>query len=144
MKKIFFPLFLCFLFFAFSSEAETNAVLQGEDTTIYNRVWVLTRLNNRKVNYKEGEEKISLIITSENEYARGYLGCNSYTGQAIIKRNRIMFRELETTLISCPGEREQTERIYMNNLDDVDSWAIIDEDLYLYKNSRPILIYTKD
>lgn len=118
--------------------------MQGEDTTIYNRVWVLTRLNNRKVNYKEGEEKISLIITSENEYARGYLGCNSYTGQAIIKRNRIMFRELETTLISCPGEREQTERIYMNNLDDVDSWAIIDEDLYLYKNSRPILIYTKD
>ncbi|MDY6393302.1 MAG: META domain-containing protein [Bacteroidales bacterium] len=141
-KKFLFVVFLLSVFFELNAQ---NRVLKVEtDTTIYNRVWVLSRLNNRKINYKQGQERITLVITSENEYASGSSGCNTYVGQVVIKRNHIMFRDIGVTRMACPEENIQLERIYLNNLNDIDAWAIIDEDLYLYKNDRPVLIYSKD
>lgn len=141
-KKLFVILFLFLTFFEL--KAENNSLKTDTDSTIYNRVWVLSRLNNRKINYKQGQERITLVITSENEYASGSSGCNTYVGQVVIKRNHIMFRDIGVTKMACPEENIQTERIYLNNLNDIDAWAIIDEDLYLYKNERPVLIYSKD
>ncbi|MBQ4421279.1 MAG: META domain-containing protein [Bacteroidales bacterium] len=141
-KKFLFVVFLLLMFFELNAQ---NRLLKVEtDTTIYNRVWVLSRLNNRKINYKQGQERITLVITSENEYASGSSGCNTYVGQVVIKRNHIMFRDIGVTRMACPEENIQLERIYLNNLNDIDAWAIIDEDLYLYKNDRPVLIYSKD
>lgn len=141
-KKFLFVVFLLLMFFELNAQ---NKLLKVEtDTTIYNRVWVLSRLNNRKINYKQGQERITLVITSENEYASGSSGCNTYVGQVVIKRNHIMFRDIGVTRMACPEENIQLERIYLNNLNDIDAWAIIDEDLYLYKNDRPVLIYSKD
>lgn len=141
-KKFLFVVFLLSVFFELNAQ---NRVLKVEtDTTIYNRVWVLSRLNNRKINYKQGQERITLVITSENEYASGSSGCNTYVGQVVIKRNHIMFRDIGVTRMACPEENIQLERMYLNNLNDIDAWAIIDEDLYLYKNDRPVLIYSKD
>ncbi|MDY6435702.1 MAG: META domain-containing protein [Synergistales bacterium] len=141
-KKFLFVVFLLSVFFELNAQ---NRLLKVEtDTTIYNRVWVLSRLNNRKINYKQGQERITLVITSENEYASGSSGCNTYVGQVVIKRNHIMFRDIGVTRMACPEENIQLERIYLNNLNDIDAWAIIDEDLYLYKNDRPVLIYSKD
>lgn len=141
-KKFLFVVFLLLVFFELNAQ---NRLLKVEtDTTIYNRVWVLSRLNNRKINYKQGQERITLVITSENEYASGSSGCNTYVGQVVIKRNHIMFRDIGVTRMACPEENIQLERIYLNNLNDIDAWAIIDEDLYLYKNDRPVLIYSKD
>lgn len=141
-KKLFVILFLFLAFFEL--KAEKNSLKTDTDSTIYNRVWVLSRLNNRKINYKQGQERITLVITSENEYASGSSGCNTYVGQVVIKRNHIMFRDIGVTKMACPEENIQTERIYLNNLNEIDAWAIIDEDLYLYKNERPVLIYSKD
>lgn len=129
---------------ALETKAENVFLNMEQDTTIYNKVWVLSRLNSRKINYKQGQERITLIITSENEYASGSSGCNTYVGQVVVKRNHIMFRDIGVTRMACPEESIQTERLYLNNLNDIDSWAIIDEDLYLYKNERPVLIYSKD
>lgn len=141
-KNFLFVVFLLLMFFELNAQ---NRLLKVEtDTTIYNRVWVLSRLNNRKINYKQGQERITLVITSENEYASGSSGCNTYVGQVVIKRNHIMFRDIGVTRMACPEENIQLERIYLNNLNDIDAWAIIDEDLYLYKNDRPVLIYSKD
>lgn len=141
-KKFLFVVFLLLMFFELNAQ---NRLLKVEtDTTIYNRVWVLSRLNNRKINYKQGQERITLVITSENEYASGSSGCNTYVGQVVIKRNHIMFRDIGVTRMACPEENIQLERIYLNNLNDIDAWTIIDEDLYLYKNDRPVLIYSKD
>ena len=141
-KKFLFVVFLLLMFFELNAQ---NRLLKVEtDTTIYNRVWVLSLLNNRKINYKQGQERITLVITSENEYASGSSGCNTYVGQVVIKRNHIMFRDIGVTRMACPEENIQLERIYLNNLNDIDAWAIIDEDLYLYKNDRPVLIYSKD
>lgn len=141
-KKFLFVVFLLSMFFELNAQ---NRLLKVEtDTTIYNRVWVLSRLNNRKINYKQGQERITLVITSENEYASGSSGCNTYVGQVVIKRNHIMFRDIGVTRMACPEENIQLERIYLNNLNDIDAWTIIDEDLYLYKNDRPVLIYSKD
>ncbi|MDO5760330.1 MAG: META domain-containing protein [Bacteroidota bacterium] len=142
MQKIVCLFFLFML--AFSLRAETLFSLQETDTSIYNQLWVLNRLNNKKINYKQGQERITLVITSENEYASGSAGCNTYVGQVVIKRNHILFRDIGTTKMACPEQSIQTERVFLNNLNDIDSWAIIDEDLYLYKNNRPILIFNKD
>lgn len=143
MKRLLF-LFVSILFALESCSQNDNTLLKQKDSTIYNRVWVLTRMNNRKINYKEGQMKVTLVITSENEYASGCSGCNTYVGQVVIKRNHIMFRDIGSTKMLCPDENEAVERMYLNNLNDIDSWRIIDEDLYLYKNERPILIYTKE
>lgn len=140
MQRIVCIIFLLFVFYG----AKAMTFLQEEDSSIYNKVWVLNRLNNRKINYQEGQEKITLIITPENEYASGCSGCNTYVGQVVIKRNYILFRDIGSTKMACPTQSIQTERLYLNNLNDIDSWAIIDEDLYLYKNNRPILIFNKD
>ena len=141
-KKFLFVVFLLSVFFELNAQ---NRVLKVEtDTTIYNKVWVLSRLNNRKINYKQGQERVTLVITSENEYASGSSGCNTYVGQVVIKRNHIMFRDMGVTKMACPEENIQLERLYLNTLNDIDAWAIMDEDLYLYKNDRPVLIYSKD
>ncbi len=142
MKKTFWIILLSVI--ALETKAENVFLNMEQDTTIYNKVWVLSRLNSRKINYKQGQERITLIITSENEYASGSSGCNTYVGQVVVKRNHIMFRDIGVTRMACPEESIQTERLYLNNLNDIDSWAIIDEDLYLYKNERPVLIYSKD
>lgn len=142
MKKITIAIvfFLCCFSSLFANE---NNFLQDKDSTIYDKVWVLSRLNNRKVNYDEWQEKITLIITSENEYASGCSGCNTYVGQVLVKRNHIMFRDIGVTKMACPEGTLLLEMNYLNNLNDIDSWAIVDEDLYLYKNDRPVLIYSK-
>ena len=120
-----------------------EVMAQSSDTTIYNKVWVLQKMNNRKLNYKENDPRITLVITQENEYASGSSGCNTYVSQVVIRRSHIMFREIGSTQMACPDDNMTNERIYLNNLNDVDSFNIIDEDLYLYKNDRPILIYSK-
>ena len=53
-KKLFVILFLFLAFFEL--KAENNSLKTDTDSTIYNRVWVLSRLNNRKINYKQGKE----------------------------------------------------------------------------------------
>lgn len=116
---------------------------QNVDTTIYDKQWKLIQMNNRKVNYKNNRQPITLIITQENEYASGSSGCNTYVSQVVIKRNHIMFREIGSTKMACPDDYRNDENNYLNNLNEVDSFKVIDEDLYLYKNDRCVLVYSK-
>ncbi len=140
MKKyIFLILISLFSMSAFSQEQTTDA-----KDEVYDKVWVLTRLNNKKVTYDNNSEKITLIITRENEYASGSAGCNTYVSQVVIKRSHIMFRSIGSTRMACPDANMQKEKTYLNNLNEIDSYKIIDEDLYLYRNNRPILVYTKE
>lgn len=118
--------------------------VQEEQQSIYDRVWILKRLNNKKIVYKQGSHPVTLVITSGNEYASGSSGCNTYVSQVVIKRNHILFRSIGCTKMACPEDSEATERIYINNLNDVDSYKIIDEDLYFYKNERPVLVFGKE
>ncbi|MGP1515435.1 MAG: META domain-containing protein [Bacteroidales bacterium] len=127
-----------------STTTFAQEIIDGDKNEIYDRVWVLSRLNNRKISYKNGEERITIVITRENEYASGSSGCNTYVSQVIIKRNHIMFRSIGSTRMACPDDNIVNERIYLNNLNDVDSYKIIDETLYFYKSDRPILIYDKE
>lgn len=139
MKAIVFAILSMFFLSLFAQNTNNS-----DKEEIYDRVWVLNRLNNRKITYKDGEERITLIITRENEYASGSSGCNTYVSQVVIKRNHIMFRSIGSTRMACPDDNIANERLFLNNLNDIDSFAIIDEDLYLYKNDRAILIFTKE
>ena len=130
------------MFSVWQLNAQTDYSAQQEE--IYDRVWVLTRLNNKKISYSDPEQRITLVITRENEYASGSSGCNTYVSQVVIKRNHILFRSIGSTRMACPDDNTANERIYLNNLNDVDSFKIIDEDLYLYKNDRPVLVYCKE
>lgn len=140
MKKT--ALIILFYLLGSSIFAQNNTNSAKEE--IYDQVWVLSRLNNRKIVYKNEAEKITLIITRENEYASGSSGCNTYVSQVVIKRNHILFRSIGSTKMACPDDNIANERIYLNNLNDVDSFKIIDEDLYLYKNERAVLVFTKE
>lgn len=140
MKKT--ALIILFYLLGSSIFAQNNTNSAKEE--IYDQVWVLSRLNNRKIVYKNEAEKITLIITRENEYASGSSGCNTYVSQVVIKRNHILFRSIGSTKMTCPDDNIANERIYLNNLNDVDSFKIIDEDLYLYKNERAVLVFTKE
>lgn len=139
MKAIVFTIFTIFFLSLFAQNSSNS-----NKEEIYDRVWVLNRLNNRKVTYKNDEERITLVITRENEYASGSSGCNTYVSQVVIKRNHIMFRSIGSTRMACPDDKIANERVFLNSLNDIDSFAIIDEDLYLYKNERAILIFTKE
>ena len=146
MKRIFFVLIFSIissLSFC-QSKNEENITAKKNDTTIYNKVWVLQRLNNKKIKYDMPSEKITLVITSENEYASGTSGCNAYVGKVIRKKNRLYFRDIGTTKMACPEEIITNERIYLDNLTKITSYKIIEEDLYLYNGDRPILIYSKE
>ncbi len=118
--------------------------ISNQKDLLYDKVWILTRLNNKKISYDNTSEKITLIITQENEYASGSAGCNTYVSQVVIKRNHIMFRSIGSTKIVCPESNMQREKTYLNNLNEIDSYKIVDEDLYLFRNNRPILVYTKE
>ncbi len=140
MKKIFL---IALAMVLGSSAFAQNDTITNEDA-IYDQVWVLYRMNNKKVNYKENDEKITLVITRENEYAGGSSGCNRYFAQAVIKRNHLLFRSMGSTRMACPEDKEELERTYLTAIDYVDSYKIIDEDLYLYKNDRAILVFRKE
>ena len=140
MKKYIFIILLSLAAFPLYPQ---NQIAEDKEE-IYDKVWVLSWLNNKKIVYKDGSEKITLVSTRENEYASGSSGCNTYVSQVVIKRNHIMFRSIGSTKMACPDDNIASERIYLTNLNDVDSYKIIDEDLYLYKNGRPVLVYTKE
>lgn len=139
-KKILFSLIMCLLSLDIMAQSKLADKI---DSNIYNNTWTLIRMNSRKIKYEPNAEKITLMITPENEYATGCSGCNTYVCRAIIKRNRIMFSGIGVTRMVCPDDDLANERIFLKNLADIDSYAIIDEDLYLYKNERPVLIFSK-
>lgn len=145
-KSLFFTLLLIFssLFsFAQTKNLEKNTKLFS-DTIIYNKIWTLQRMNNHKVKPATPNEKITLIMTSENEYVSGCSSCNTYVGKVIKKRNKLMFKDIGTTRMSCPEETLTNERQYLENLNKIDSFQIIDEDLYLYSKDKPILVFSKE
>ena len=84
----------------------------------------------------------TLTITFENGQAGGSAGCNSYGATYTIKGDQLNLDEITSTLMACMdnGVMEQ-EQVYLSFLAEVNTYAVIDGTLYLYRPDGSALRY---
>ncbi len=145
MKQRFRNLFLCFTFLslAFGCSISKKEQTTGErEQSIFNTEWKLVKIGSKTMKYSEGEDPISLLMTSEPENLSGYAGCNRYFGKFSIKKNKISFSQMGATMIACPEQDMDFENRYLQTFDKINNYTISNDTLYLRRDEKAMLIFT--
>lgn len=100
--------------------------------------WVLVRIGEKPFVPEEGRPEPYIVLQSSTKQIAGYGGCNRLSGGYRIQGDALEFGELTTTRIACPDLED--EHAFLNALDDVARWQLMDNQLVLFdKNRTPVL-----
>ena len=122
------------------SKQENNTI--SNEPSIFGTEWKLEKIGSSKMKYNEENERITLLMTSEPENVSGFSACNRYFGKFTIKSNKLIFKEMSSTLMACPQQTMNLESKYMQTLDKVNNYIIENDTLYLRNDERVLLIYS--
>lgn len=122
------------------SKQENNTI--SNEPSIFGTEWKLEKISSSKMKYNEENERITLLMTSEPENVSGFSACNRYFGKFTIKNNKLIFKEMSSTLMACPQQTMNIESKYMQTLDKVNNYVIENDTLYLRNDERVLLIYS--
>ena len=131
MKKIFLGLIIAFTIQACSTKITMN--------NISNTKWVLTEWPNHTM--PKTDKKALLNFNNENRIS-GTSFCNVFGGTAIVKDETIKFDELIGTMMYCEDVAE-AESKFNEVLRSTSAYEIKDNKLYLLKDGKTIMIFTK-
>jgi copper homeostasis protein (lipoprotein) len=100
--------------------------------------WVLVRLGDQPVMPEEGKPEPYIVLQSSTKEVAGHGGCNRLSGGYAIKGDTLQLSELTTTRMACP--EIQTEHAFLNALESVARWRLMDNQLVLLdKNNVAVL-----
>jgi copper homeostasis protein (lipoprotein) len=100
--------------------------------------WVLVRIGGESFVPQEGRPEPYIVLQSSTKQIAGHGGCNRLSGGYRIEGSTLEFGELTTTRMSCPDL--DTEYAFLNALDNVARWRLMDNQLVLLdKNNAPLL-----
>lgn len=100
--------------------------------------WVLVRLGQEPFVLQEGRAEPYIVLQSGTQQVVGHAGCNRLGGAYRIDGNALEFGELTTTRMACPAL--ETENAFLNALEDVARWRLVDNQLELLdERNQPLL-----
>jgi copper homeostasis protein (lipoprotein) len=99
--------------------------------------WVLVRLGEQPVEQEQGKPEPYIVLQPNQKEVVGHGGCNRLSGGYVLKGDALQFSEMTTTRMACPDI--QTEHAFLNALESVAHWKLMDNQLVLLdKNNVPV------
>jgi putative lipoprotein len=107
--------------------------------TIEGTYWKLLSIGGRDILMTEKQEKeASFQLRAGNGQAKGFSGCNSFTGGYILNGNELSFTPLAATMRACISGME-VEQAYFEVLENTAYFSITEESLTLFSaNKQPV------
>ncbi len=99
-------------------------------------VWVLEELNGKVIGAVEGQKSPFVFYHSESNAARGFAGCNSFTG-TFTKDGSVVSAKLASTRMFCEGKMD-LESEFMNVLGA--SYKILIEENHLFLKNKGTVV----
>lgn len=84
--------------------------------------WKLTELNGVDAPLGSGGKEAHLLLRHEKSVARGFAGCNRFSGGYSLKGDQLSFAELASTKASC-AEGMDLEAEFLSALAQVAAWS---------------------
>jgi copper homeostasis protein (lipoprotein) len=109
--------------------------------TLLNDIWVLETLRKKELspeNFKQ--ERPRLEFHNNDNKVLGFSGCNQLTGAFTIEGNQISIGPFASTRMACPGVNES---FFLEAINEVTTYKIIDLKLYLFSGSSEIARFKK-
>lgn len=125
--------------FALATLTATTLVIAGCATTgnhtgthstpLENTEWQLTQLNGKAIT---GESIPTLTLSSDENRAYGYNGCNRYFGEYRINGNKLELGRVASTMMACMDSMA-LEREFMDALNSASIYKLNGKTLELYQ-----------
>lgn len=103
--------------------------------------WELIKMGSSKPKLTETDNKITILFSKNNSHFAGYSGCNRYSGKFNMKKENLTIENVISTKMACPDLNMSFENSYLNALNKVTNYNIIEDTLFLIKGDRPVLIF---
>ena len=113
--------------------SSSNAMMERD--VLYDNSWELVELNGSAIS---PAERYSYITFTPNSNAiSGYTSCNTLGGtMALTGSNKVTFTPVVATKNSCINN--PVDVALVPALRNVDSWAVVDDDLIMYRSGKAI------
>lgn len=100
--------------------------------------WVLVRIGDKPVLPEEGKAEPYIVLQATSKQIAGHAGCNRLSGGYEIQGDRLELTQLTTTRMACP--ELETEHAFLNALEEVARWRLIDNQLVLLDESNATVL----
>jgi uncharacterized lipoprotein YbaY/heat shock protein HslJ/uncharacterized lipoprotein NlpE involved in copper resistance len=100
--------------------------------------WKLTRLGNDAVIVGEKQREPHFTLRPQDHRVGGSGGCNSLLGSYELEGDTLTFSKMATTQMACV-EGEDTDKSFLDALEQVKAWKIVGEHLELFDASGTLL-----
>lgn len=104
--------------------------------------WVLTQLDNKRVEMPAGKENPYLEIDSLAENVNGYAGCNRMFGPVRIWGDSVLFSGLAATRMYCT-ETQHIEDAFLKALDQARTFVLKGDQLTL-RNGADLAVFQRE
>ena len=112
---------------------------QKPDSDLINTRWRLIQLNGNDVEIAESSSDIYMTLRPEENKVNGYAGCNNFFGTYETSERILRFSNIGATKKACPDLDLETE--FLNALQSTEEYRIEGDQLTLYSNSEPIVLF---
>ncbi len=119
-----------------SSKSEANISIDFFQTE-----WELVRIGAIKPKITSTDNKVSILFGRDNSHFAGFSGCNRYFGKFEIKKDNLKLMDIGSTMMACPDNDMSFERNYLQTLNKVTNYSIVEDTLYLKNKERIILTF---
>ncbi|HZW77664.1 MAG TPA: META domain-containing protein [Flavobacteriaceae bacterium] len=110
-------------------------------TDAENKYWKLKTLRGENVVMEDDQEReIHFILNSHDNRITGFAGCNTFSGDYVIKNNSIEISRMISTMRACPHLKLQ-DADFTGVLTDADSFEVKNDRLLLKNGSKTIATF---
>jgi copper homeostasis protein (lipoprotein) len=100
--------------------------------------WVLVRIGDKPVMAMEGRPEPYIVLQGATKQVVGHAGCNRLSGGYTIEGDALRMAEITTTRMACP--ELETENAFLNALETVVRWKLMDNQLVLLDKSGTAVV----
>jgi putative lipoprotein len=109
------------------------------DVSLTDTYWKLVELDGQAAALGAGGRELHMVLTGEGNRARGFSGCNRFTGAYERNDGRLQFTPLASTRMACAEAMEQEQR-FLSALRGVYRFTIHGDELALYTGDERLVL----
>jgi putative lipoprotein len=113
------------------SRARVRSQSPKPEASLKNTYWKIIEINGQSATLGAGQRELNMALTEEGRQARGFSGCNKFTGRYEMNDNQLQFIQMASTNMACMTGMEQ-ERRFLDALMRTKKFSINGESLSLY------------
>jgi len=105
--------------------------------SLYN-TWILSRFSYESNLNNSINKKSYITLTQGSDRFNGNGGCNRLFGNIIVNKDKITFKKIAATKMSCDNLNQEMK--FINALEKVTDYKIVGCELFLYERNQKILV----